>query len=784
MESGFLHETKTILKSLVISCPNGMTVDRLNRDYRDTVGGWIPFKKLGYPSLEHFLKSLSDTLVLTGSGREARVGFVASDKTQHINDMVSSQKNTTRDRKVAVKVQPAKNYKNYMPPPPANQNKIHHQTSSNIYCTYNPNSFPINTTTLLPVYHPALNLNQLIGLQPLIQPHLQSTTFYGNQIYGNPNHTNWTTTPNINLNQRIEPPAHQKPTFSNISNQFHKNKKPPINNNNLVKQQSETKPVANELTKANNSRNVLFDPKRFIENNKQNQSDNLQANPTKSTSTDTKVKPHDEQITNAMKSVLLGIKNNQTDEKKSINEKNSKPESKIIFPTKSKPTENLVATKSTAFKNNNSVQQQRKNVLNKIENEKSSKSSNNFSSNSIVFPKTTTKFSNRKKLIEKITKTPSLPTVTESKSLIHPPVSVVDSDTEQENRSNEKLNTSKYLIDPFSQIDSSDYDIDEAVPEFAADYRVFHVDFPENTVPFGIKIPSVQFPKEFIKGAVVGVFIAEIHSPFKFWFHTHKENHELDVLMSGIDAFYNQLGEADLLIPRSCLTPGQVCVALYNDMWHRAEILTNVVRNKAKVLFVDYGTVSEVEIQHIKYLQNRFAQTPVQAIRGSLSHIKPVAPVWQKKAIEEFLSLVAEIFLYGQIVEIDEKEKTVYMVLCDTNNGQTLQINKVLVDRGFALLDSEWDEHKIKTNGYRKRHPKDIFPTFEMLETGEYPSLSELEQLLAQGIDYEKITEKIILDKFNNNISNADRMSFNLLDTNPFKNDIISEIISLKMFDK
>lgn len=57
-----LTEVKAILKSLVLSSPEKITVERLNHDYRDMEGQLIPFRQLGYGNLEQFLHSIPDTL--------------------------------------------------------------------------------------------------------------------------------------------------------------------------------------------------------------------------------------------------------------------------------------------------------------------------------------------------------------------------------------------------------------------------------------------------------------------------------------------------------------------------------------------------------------------------------------------------------------------------------------------------------------------------------------------------------------------------------------------------
>ena len=62
MEKSCLAEVKAILKSLVLSSTGKMTIDQLNRDYRDIEGECIPFRRLGYANIEQFLHAIPDTL--------------------------------------------------------------------------------------------------------------------------------------------------------------------------------------------------------------------------------------------------------------------------------------------------------------------------------------------------------------------------------------------------------------------------------------------------------------------------------------------------------------------------------------------------------------------------------------------------------------------------------------------------------------------------------------------------------------------------------------------------
>lgn len=72
---------------------------------------------------------------------------------------------------------------------------------------------------------------------------------------------------------------------------------------------------------------------------------------------------------------------------------------------------------------------------------------------------------------------------------------------------------------------------------------------------------------------------------------------------------------------------------------------------------MDYGTVTEVNINNIKFLASYFAELPAQALRGCLSHIKPRSLHWSHEATTFFLTLVAEFMLYAKITEINKEVK-------------------------------------------------------------------------------------------------------------------------------
>ncbi|CAH2050370.1 unnamed protein product, partial [Iphiclides podalirius] len=79
------------LRATLISVKGALTIKQCNRDYRELQGEWIPFKKLGYPTLEKLFQDVPGFKITQING-EWYVDAIASQETQHIASMVARQK--------------------------------------------------------------------------------------------------------------------------------------------------------------------------------------------------------------------------------------------------------------------------------------------------------------------------------------------------------------------------------------------------------------------------------------------------------------------------------------------------------------------------------------------------------------------------------------------------------------------------------------------------------------------------------------------------------------------
>ena len=121
-------------------------------------------------------------------------------------------------------------------------------------------------------------------------------------------------------------------------------------------------------------------------------------------------------------------------------------------------------------------------------------------------------------------------------------------------------------------------------------------------------LPPIELNKIIEAGQSFRLFLSQLHSPFKFWFHLNADLEKIDSIMSRLkyvrhflfvmqsfhlnlrtiyclyfsDFYYqNQSMLAQTPIPDEFLKIGMTCAAIYNSEWHRAkivEILDNTVK--------------------------------------------------------------------------------------------------------------------------------------------------------------------------------------------------------------
>lgn len=85
------------LRACLLSAKGGVSFSELNSDYRKIVGESIPFRKLGYPSLDEFLLSV-DGLAITRKGGDWNVAAKPTEDSIHLSRLIAKQKSAPKKR--------------------------------------------------------------------------------------------------------------------------------------------------------------------------------------------------------------------------------------------------------------------------------------------------------------------------------------------------------------------------------------------------------------------------------------------------------------------------------------------------------------------------------------------------------------------------------------------------------------------------------------------------------------------------------------------------------------
>ena len=87
-----LGKLKKELRSLLISAPRGVALPLLAKDYKMVMGKELPYREIGYRTLEQLIDSIPDTIRLGHGPAGLTCYAVANAETQQIARFVASQK--------------------------------------------------------------------------------------------------------------------------------------------------------------------------------------------------------------------------------------------------------------------------------------------------------------------------------------------------------------------------------------------------------------------------------------------------------------------------------------------------------------------------------------------------------------------------------------------------------------------------------------------------------------------------------------------------------------------
>ena len=87
-----LENTKSLIRSCVVSSRKRLTVEQLEKDYEYLVGLPIPYQEHGFPNTEALFRSIPGVVQLTTVGNKTRVEYVPTESVAHIASLVTRQR--------------------------------------------------------------------------------------------------------------------------------------------------------------------------------------------------------------------------------------------------------------------------------------------------------------------------------------------------------------------------------------------------------------------------------------------------------------------------------------------------------------------------------------------------------------------------------------------------------------------------------------------------------------------------------------------------------------------
>nr|AFV31612.1 tdrd7 [Gryllus bimaculatus] len=105
------------LKACLVSVKGGIPLPCLDRDFKVLIGHSIPFRKLGFDSLEQFLRSIPDVSISKKNG-ETIVAVLPSKNTEHLASLVARQKSAPKKVRAPVRMGPRRTAAQHWRPPP------------------------------------------------------------------------------------------------------------------------------------------------------------------------------------------------------------------------------------------------------------------------------------------------------------------------------------------------------------------------------------------------------------------------------------------------------------------------------------------------------------------------------------------------------------------------------------------------------------------------------------------------------------------------------------------
>ncbi|KAM9342298.1 RING finger protein 17 [Pholidichthys leucotaenia] len=198
--------------------------------------------------------------------------------------------------------------------------------------------------------------------------------------------------------------------------------------------------------------------------------------------------------------------------------------------------------------------------------------------------------------------------------------------------------------------------------------------------------------------------VSHINSPADFYIQL-VDNMESFLLSAKLQDVYNAasvLAEDELSI--YCPASGQACVALFEGLWYRAQIIGLHGGRKVEVQYVDFGNKEVLSVYDLRKIKDEFLALPAMAIHCCLSDVIPVSEeTWSDACTKKFITIAHQklVIIIATGVVSKHDPMPVQLLMGDLDGLQT-NIAELLVKEELAFFKNGLSRTKTQVRAELK----------------------------------------------------------------------------------
>ncbi|KAL1475364.1 hypothetical protein MTO96_037339 [Rhipicephalus appendiculatus] len=138
-----------------------------------------------------------------------------------------------------------------------------------------------------------------------------------------------------------------------------------------------------------------------------------------------------------------------------------------------------------------------------------------------------------------------------------------------------------------------------------------------------------------VVGTTQDIVLSFYKTPSEFWIQLDSSASTLEDILKRLHEYYSSRTQRREFTAK----PGMYCAAYYAEdgHWYRARIL-QVLKDHAKVFYIDFGNSDRVNINYVCFLEEEFTSLPAQALCCTIKNVKSTCGpgLWSFPAIRAF----------------------------------------------------------------------------------------------------------------------------------------------------